>query len=79
MRYLLLIALAVMTISTTSFARSKNVYGEVLVTNISPADNALWKREKTAPLIIRWSWHVKDFKAAPCYLLIFQNLVKLRI
>lgn len=49
MRYLLLIALAMMTISTTSFARSKNVYGEVLVTNISPADNALWKREKTAP------------------------------
>ncbi len=47
-RYLLLVALATMAISTASFAKSKNVYGEVLVTNISPADNALWKREKTA-------------------------------
>lgn len=49
MRYILLVALAMMTISTTSFARTNKVYGKVLVTDISPADNALWKRENTAP------------------------------
>lgn len=49
MKYLLLVVLAMITISTTSFAKSKNVYADVLVTNISPADDALWKRKETAP------------------------------